>query len=134
MNMLIEMTTLAVVLLQLVVAVAQWRSLERLSDRLAEGATDNGETLKGVVVQQNIATRLHVSHAVDAIRNDTKFAKQMVREMAEKQVVHADETRGLLTSIKGRLQWVITGVDMLSLNVKTAVSAIDRWINPKPPP
>ena len=126
--------TLGVAILLLVLALLHRRRLNQISDRLAEGATDNGETLKGVVERQNDATRLHVSHAVDAIRHDTEMTKMRITAFVEEQARDNKEFRGQLTVHKTRLQWVIGVVDSLAAEVKAASAQVRAWFDRKPPP
>lgn len=129
----ISSITLVLVLLLLVLVLLHRRRLNQISDRLAEGATDNGETLKGVVERENDATRLHVSHAVDAIRHDTEMTKIRITTFVEDQARDNKEFRGQLTVHKTRLQWVIGVVDALGAEVRTASAQIRAWFGPKPP-
>jgi hypothetical protein len=125
---------LGLVLLLIVLAVLHRRRLNQISDQLAEGAVDNGETLKGVVERENGATRKHVSGAVDAIRNDTKLTKQRVYDLAEQQTKYSSETRGQLTSIKDRVAWNIKAIDVLTDKLKAIPGQVAELFTKKPPP
>lgn len=103
------------------------RHLNQISDRLMEGAVDDGETLKHVVERQGDATRLHVSQAVDAIQHNTEVTKSRVTDFIEQQTRDAKEFRGQLTVHKTRIQWLV-GV------VETLVSHVRALFHGKPPP
>jgi hypothetical protein len=130
--------TLGVVLLLVVFAILHRRHVSRrlnqISDQLAEGAVDNGETLKGVVKFENDATRRHVSHAVDAIAHNTEMTKLRLTDFTEQQTRDASEFRGQLTVQKSRLQWLIGVVDALSKEAKTFIVQARQWFDRKSPP
>ena len=130
----ISSITLVLVLLLLVFVLLHRRRLNQISDRLAEGATDNGETLKGVVERENQATRLHVSHAVDGVRHDTETTKIRITAFVEEQARDNKEFRGQLTVHKTRLQWIIGVVDALGAEVRTVAAQIRGLFERKPPP
>jgi len=125
--------TFALVLLLLILVLRHRRRLNQISDRLAEGATDNGETLKQVVTDQNDATRRHVSHAVDAIRHDAEMTKIRITNFVEEQARDNKEFRGQLTVHKTRLQWLIGVVDALAGEVRTVGAQVRAWFDRKPP-
>ena len=106
--------------------------LQSLSDQLAEGAVDNGETLKGVVEEQGAATRRHVSHAIDVVAHNSEMTKRTVREFVEQQTRDAKEFRGQLTVQKTRIQWLIGVLDALSAKVDKALTEIRAWFH-RPP-
>lgn len=114
----ISVLVLGLVLLLIVLMVLHRRHLHQISDRLAEGATDNGETLKGVVTAQGDATRKHVSHAVDTISHHTETTKLRITDFIEQQTRDASEFRGQLTVHKTRLQWIIGVIDALNAKVR----------------
>lgn len=60
--------------------------------------------LKREVVDQNKATRGHVSAVFDGIAHNTEVIKETTRSMA-------DEQRGQLTAIKERVQFLIKMFD-----------------------
>jgi hypothetical protein len=131
--------TLGVLLLLLVFAIwHRWhlhRRLDQISDQLAEGAVDNGETLKGVVKAENDATRRHVSGAVDAMRSDTKNTKQTIYDFVELQKIESNEFRGQLTGVKDRVQHLIKVADGLADRLRALPGQIKEWIyGPKEPP
>lgn len=117
----------------LVLAILHRRKLHKVSDQLAEGASDNGETLKGVVKRENDATRKHVSNAVDGIRNDTKFAKHRMIDMEDRQKENANEMRGQITAVKDRLQWLIKVIDVLGDRVGDAFKVVFARKPPEAP-
>lgn len=127
-------TTLAVLLLLLVLTILHRRRLNQISDQLAEGAVDNGETLKGVVVRENDATRKHVSGAVDAIRQDTKNTKQTMYDFVERQTMDSNEFRGQMTGVKDRVQHLIKVADGLADRLRALPGQIKEWLTHKPPP
>ena len=129
----ISSITLVLVLLLFVVMFLHRRRLNQISDRLAEGATDNGETLKQVVTDQSDATRRHVSHAVDAIRHDAEMTKIRITNFVEEQARDNKEFRGQLTVHKTRLQWIIGVVDALAGEVRTIGAQVRAWFDRKPP-
>lgn len=134
----LSVAILMVVLAILVLAVLHRRRLNQVSDQLAEGAVDNGETLKGVVERENNATRKHVSGAVDAIRNDTKLTKGRVYDLADKQTIDANEFRGQITSLKDRIQWLIKVLDVIADRIRAIPAQVGEWLarskEPKEPP
>ena len=91
--------TLLVALLMLALILRHRKKLQEISDQLAEGAVDDGKTLKRVVQEENAATRLHVSHAVDGVRHDTENIKIRVTEFIAQQTHSANEFRGQLRHI-----------------------------------
>jgi C4-dicarboxylate-specific signal transduction histidine kinase len=126
---------LAVALLLLVLAILHRRRLNQVSDQLAEGAVDNGETLKGVVERENDATRKHVSGAVDAMRHDTKSTKQTLYDFVDRQTTDSNEFRGQIRSIKDRVQHLITVADGLADRLRALPGQIKEWlVGPKEPP
>jgi hypothetical protein len=126
---------LAVALLLLVLAILHRRRLNQVSDQLAEGAVDNGETLKGVVTMQGDATRKHVSHAVDAIRHDTELTKIRITEFVDKHVHDSNEFRGQMTGLKDRVQHLIRVGDLLTDRLRALPGQIKEWlVGPKEPP
>lgn len=126
--------TLIVMLALLVLSILQRRRLNVISDRLAEGAVDNGETLKGVVERENAATRKHVSGAVDAIRHDTKFAKDRMVDFADRQTADANEMRGQMTALRERLRAVVHVTDTLLKRLHDLPAQVGEWITRKSPP
>jgi hypothetical protein len=103
----IGIATLILLILLLIVVLLQRRRLDKISDQLAEGATDNGETLKGKVEFENDATRRHLSGAVDAIRNDTKTTKLGMYELTDRQSIDTKELHTRLDGLKALLQWLV---------------------------
>jgi hypothetical protein len=136
----LEMIGLAVAILVvalaiLVLAILHRRRLNQVSDQLAEGAVDNGETLKGVVKFENDATRRHVSGAVDAVRQDTKNTKQTLYDYVERQTMDSNEFRGQMTGIKERVQHLIRIGDLLTDRARALPGQIKEWLaGPKEPP
>lgn len=124
---------LGLVILLVVLALLHRRRLNEISDRLAEGAVDNGETLKGVVVRENSATRDHVSGAVDAIRNDTKFAKQRILDLSDQQTADANEHRGQMTALRERMRSVVEVTDKLLKRLSDIPAEVAAWLHKKPP-
>jgi hypothetical protein len=128
-------TTLAVAIAILVLTILHRRRLNQVSDQLAEGAVDNGETLKGVVKFENDATRKHVSNAVDAVRSDTKLSKQTMYDFVERQTMDSNEFRGQMTSLKERVQHLIRAGDLLTDRVRALPGQIKEWLTDgKEPP
>ncbi len=121
-------------LLILLIVIRHRRQLQKIADLLAEGATDNGETLKGVVTAQNDATRKHVSHAVDAIRHDAEMTKLRVTEFIAHQKRESQEFRKEQSEQRTRLRWVIGVVDGLVTDVKALPEQIRSWFRDRPPP
>ena len=116
----LSVAILVIAIAILVLAVLHRRRLNQVSDQLAEGAVDNGETLKGVVEKQGDATRKHVSNAVDAMRSDTKLTKQRLYDFVDQQTKDSNEHRGQLTGIKERVQHLI--------------KVADEWLHHRKPP
>lgn len=129
----ISSLTLVLVLVLLVFTIRHRRRLNQISDQLAEGAVDNGETLKGVVERENAATRTHVSGAVDAIRNDTKFAKQRIMDLSDQQTADANEHRGQMTALRERLRSVVEVTDKLLKRLSDIPAEVAAWLHKKPP-
>jgi hypothetical protein len=128
---------LVLVLLLVVLALLHRRRLNQISDRLAEGAVDNGETLKDVVERENAATRKHVSHAVDGIRNDTKFTKHRITDLADRQSADGNETRGQIGALRERLRTVVSVTDTLLTRIAEIPAQVGEWLtknHPPPPP
>ncbi len=118
--------TLLVALLMLALILRHRKKLQEISDQLAEGAVDDGKTLKRVVQEENAATRLHVSHAVDGVRHDTENIKIRVTEFIAQQTHSANEFRGQLTTHKSRLQWIIGVLDKLGAQLHAIVEKIHK--------
>jgi hypothetical protein len=125
---------LGLVLLLVFLAVLHRRRLNQISDQLAEGAVDNGETLKGVVERENAATRKHVSGAVDAIRHDTKFAKDRIVDFTDRQIADGNEMRGQMTALRERLRAVVQVTDTLLKRLHDLPAQVGEWLHKKPPP
>lgn len=125
---------LVLVLLLLVLALVHRRELRKISDRLAEGAVDNGETLKGVVEREGDATRRHLSGAVDAIRNDTKFTKDRMVDFESRQIADANEQRGQMTTLRERLRSVVQVTDTLLRRLQDIPAQVGEWLSKKLPP
>jgi len=125
---------LGLVLLLVVLTLVHRRRLNQISDRLAEGAVDNGETLKGVVERENDATRKHVSGAVDAIRQDTKNTKQTIYDFVERQTMDTNEFRGQMTGVKDRVQHLIRVGDTLADRLRSLPGQIRELFHGKQPP
>lgn len=79
----LSVLTFALLVLLLVFAILHRRHLNRISEQLAEGAADNGETLKHVVTEQNEATRRHISSEAAGIRHDTQLTKARMQHVFE---------------------------------------------------
>ena len=128
---------LVVVLAILVLAILHRRRLNQVSDQLAEGAVDNGETLKGVVKFENDATRRHVSGAVDAIAHNTEMTKLRITNFVDQHTNDTNEIRGQLTSLKDRLQWLIKVLDVIADRIRSIPAQVGEWLarnkdQPKP--
>lgn len=125
---------LVLVLLLVILALVHRRELRKISERLAEGAVDNSETLKDVVEREGAATRKHLSGAVDAIRSDTKFTKDRMVDFADRQMADANEQRGQMGALRERLRSVVNVTDTLLKRLLDLPAQVGEWLTKKPPP
>ncbi len=109
------------------------KHLRTIEERLDANPVDNEQHLKDVMRAENAATRSHLSHVVDSIRNDTKFTKERMTDFIADQKRDNHEFRGQLTIQKTRLKWVMSEIDVLSKALRNIASRIHDWFNPKPP-
>lgn len=119
---------LAVVLFLLI------RHIRSLAERLDRVPVNNEELLKDVVRDENAATRLHVSLAVDGIKNDSEITKLRISDYIDREHIDADEIRGQLTVVKARLQSVILSIDVLKNHIIAIPGRIAEWFTNKDKP
>jgi hypothetical protein len=122
------------VLFLILLVLLHRRRLNQISDQLSEGAVDNGETLKHVVERENAATREHVSLAVDSVRSDTKFAKERIIAMNDRQKLDANEIRGQIRALRERFRVVVEVTDKLLKRLEAIPAQVGEWLSKKRPP
>jgi len=114
--------------LALLLLISHRFHLRAIAARLDRVPVSQEEMLKDVVRQENAATRLHVSQAVDGIKHDTDATKIRLTDFIDREQRDAGEIRGQMTVVKARLQSVIFAMDELTKRVIAIPGKIIEWI------